>query len=115
MTVASILKKRRKELGLTQAELAKKSGVSQQAISFIESGRNTPSEGTLRLLASALGFSVSGLLGETSSSSELTPRDHQLLTVVRQLNDTGFARVLSYAEDLVSSCNYEQEKKPAAG
>ena len=115
MTVSSILKKRRKELGLTQAELAKKSGVSQQAISFIESGRNTPSEGTLRLLASALGYSVAGLLGETSSASELSPRDHQLLTVIHQLNDDGFSRVLSYAEDLVSSGNYEKVKTPAAG
>lgn len=62
MTVASNLEKRRKQQNLTQAKLAEISGVSQQAISFIESNRNTPSEGTMRLLAKALKCPVGDLL-----------------------------------------------------
>ncbi|EBC3783246.1 TPA: helix-turn-helix domain-containing protein [Salmonella enterica subsp. enterica serovar Cotham] len=38
MTLATRLKDRRKELGITQAALAERTGISQQAINRIESG-----------------------------------------------------------------------------
>ena len=71
MPVSEVLKQKRKKARLTQAELAEISGVSQQAISFIENGRNTPSEGTMRLLAKALGCTVAELMGE--SPQEIAP------------------------------------------
>ena len=56
----------RKRNGLSQAELAKRSGISQAGISYIEKGLRSPSSDTLELLASALGCSVSYLMGETN-------------------------------------------------
>ena len=46
---------RRELLGLTQAELAEKTGINQGDISRIERGLNFPNEKTLLLLADALG------------------------------------------------------------
>ena len=58
------LKAERKRKKFSQIELSKKSGVSQQTISAIESGRNSPSEQTILMLAAALSCPVGVLLGE---------------------------------------------------
>lgn len=70
MSVSDNLRAARKKKGWTQKDLAEHSGVSQQAVSFIETGRNTPSEGTMRLLADALGCTVAELMGEVVSVPE---------------------------------------------
>jgi len=53
------LRKMRSNKGLSQVELAKRSGVSACAISGIESGKHVPQFVTLRALADALGIEVS--------------------------------------------------------
>lgn len=45
---------RRKMLGLSQAELARRAGITQAALSRIELGGSTPTIGTLEHLAIAL-------------------------------------------------------------
>jgi len=62
------LKRRRKMSKYSQAELSQKSGVSQQAISGIESGRNSPSEQTIIMLAKALGCSVAELMMDADNT-----------------------------------------------
>lgn len=47
----------RKERGLTQEQLAERSGLSQQYISGLEQGRRNPTIVTLYELATALGVS----------------------------------------------------------
>ena len=47
----------RKEKGLTQEQLAEKSGLSQQYLSGLERGRRNPTIVTIYELASALGVS----------------------------------------------------------
>jgi transcriptional regulator with XRE-family HTH domain len=47
----------RKEAGLTQEQLAERSGLSQQYISGLERGRRNPTVVTLYELATALGVS----------------------------------------------------------
>lgn len=47
----------RKERGLTQEQLAERSGLSQQYLSGLESGRRNPTVVTLFEIASALGVS----------------------------------------------------------
>lgn len=90
MGLAQNLKKRRKDKKLTQVELAHKSGVSQQAISFIESERNTPSEGTLKLLAKALDCTIAELIGETAVDQDgLSPSERQLILDYRHLTPEG--------------------------
>jgi len=60
-----MVKALREEQGLTQAALAKRSGVTEAYISMLESGtRKNPSLPTLKKLAKALGVPVGRLLGE---------------------------------------------------
>ncbi|AEG16017.1 helix-turn-helix domain protein [Desulfofundulus kuznetsovii DSM 6115] len=60
------LSKRLLELrgSISQAELARKAGVPQSAISEIEAGKRKPRIDTIQKLALALGVSVSELLDE---------------------------------------------------
>jgi len=53
----------RKSLGLTQEELAKKLGITFQAVSKWETGQTIPDTALLPMLALALGISVDKLLG----------------------------------------------------
>lgn len=49
----------RERAGVTQAELARAAGTSQPAIAAYESGRKSPTLGTLRRLAEAVGLGMS--------------------------------------------------------
>ena len=60
MTLADNLKRIREEKGLSQAGLARASGVSQQSISRLETGRDQTSK-YLPRLAAALGCAVEDL------------------------------------------------------
>lgn len=59
--LANRLKERRAELGLTQAELAEKVGVTRKTVNTVENGVFTPSATLAIKLAAALGFSVEDL------------------------------------------------------
>ena len=48
------IKKLRSEMGLTQEELAKMTGVSRPALSLIENGETTPNGDTIEKLVKAL-------------------------------------------------------------
>lgn len=66
MTVGERIKARRKELGMTQHELAMKSRVHENAISAYELGRCDPKLDSARCLAVALGVSLDYLAGLTN-------------------------------------------------
>jgi DNA-binding XRE family transcriptional regulator len=57
--LAHDLRALRKERGLTQNELAARSGVAQSEISRIERGRGNPTHATLAILLAALGARLS--------------------------------------------------------
>ncbi len=65
MSVGEVIKERRTSLGMTQEDLAAASGVSQGAISDLETGRRgestQPSLGVALKLAEALGLPVQSL------------------------------------------------------
>lgn len=56
------IQKRRKELGLTQEELADKVDISRAYMGFIEQGRNVPSLEVLERIAKHLKISISQLV-----------------------------------------------------
>lgn len=62
--VGEKIRRRRKELGLTQVEVAKRAGISQSALSDIEKLTKNPSVSTIKLLAPALRTSVAELMDE---------------------------------------------------
>lgn len=59
--LANRLKDRRSEVGLTQAELAEKVGVTRKTVNTVENGVFTPSATLAIKLAHALGVSVEQL------------------------------------------------------
>lgn len=65
-TLADRVRVKREERGLNQADLAKKSGITQATISRIESGEVTqPKSENLLKLAQALGVTVDFLVGKS--------------------------------------------------
>lgn len=70
MTLGEIVRTRRQELGMSQPELAKLTGMSQSGISQIETGKNCPSIGTLDVIASHLLCSTSDLLRAREDGKE---------------------------------------------
>lgn len=71
-TIANFIKKRRKELGLTQVELAQKLFVTEKAISRWETGRGTPDTSLLIPLSKELGVNVSELLNGKEDDNDKT-------------------------------------------
>lgn len=65
---------RKKVLGLSQAQLAKKVGISQPSLSEYESDRLRPPKTVLRLLAAALNTSLEYLEHGTSPMQLVPPR-----------------------------------------
>lgn len=59
--LANRLKEKRGEIGLTQAELAEKVGVTRKTVNTVENGVFTPSATLAIKLAQALGLSVEEL------------------------------------------------------
>ncbi len=58
MNIAEIIRKRRKTHGLSQIELAVKSGVSLPTIQLLEAGKGNPTLEILKKLERALGFTL---------------------------------------------------------
>lgn len=58
------LRKLRLEAGLTQAELARRTGIHRPNIARVEAGRHTPSLETLTRLATAIGVTTARVLSE---------------------------------------------------
>jgi transcriptional regulator with XRE-family HTH domain len=55
--------------GFSQAELSRRSGISQGHISQIERGHKQPRPATLRTLADVLGVPLGSLIGATDAST----------------------------------------------
>lgn len=64
------IKTLRKHKGLTQAELAERSGIQQSMLSLIESGKRTPSVRSAQRIAAALGVEWTKFF-ETSPTSQV--------------------------------------------
>ena len=58
------IRRRRRELDLSQEQLAEKAGLHRNYISGIESGTRNPSLKNIQKLAKALGISISALFAE---------------------------------------------------
>lgn len=79
MAFGESLHKLRKEKGLTQQDLARKAGVSQQLIGHYETGIRAPKLEKAILLAKALGVPVEVMNGqlEKKKPAEIMPHKHR--------------------------------------
>ena len=75
MTLGETIRELRREKGLSQEQLAERTGLSRQTIYKWESGQAAPDLENLQTLAGALGTTVSRLLGEAPPPSRPDPQD----------------------------------------
>ena len=98
------IKRRREALGISQNQLAKRSGCAQSTLSAIEKTTKKPSTETLRGIASALGCTVAELMGETGehpAGDHLSPAERELVVLFRDLNDAGQALAVKQLRSLL--------------
>lgn len=104
------IKEARKKKGLSQSELAEKSGVSQPAISKIERGDRSPNIITIGMLAAALDIPVSELMGDTDAKESPAAGTgdgtdglrEEIIGLIGRLPEEALPQVRDYAEFLRS-------------
>ena len=74
-TMGAIIARRRKELGMTQEQLAGALGISYQAVSKWENELSSPDISALPLLADTLGLSLDELFGRETARREAEMRE----------------------------------------
>ena len=84
MSFSELLKQCRKQKGISQAELASKLGVTQQAVGKWESGKSSPDPATVARIAEILSTTADFLLGLYRPVSNVTtPRSVSSATTPR--------------------------------
>jgi transcriptional regulator with XRE-family HTH domain len=100
------LKKLRKTLGLTQGEFGKKIGMSDVAISYMESGRTALSEQNIRLICLTFGARAEWLRDGTGDmmdeEAQLSDYEKRLLGLFRRLSPGAQEAFVEYVEKLVA-------------
>ena len=79
MTMGEIILNKRKELGMTQSELASKLNVTDKAVSKWERNASCPDIGTIPKLAEILGLDVNELMGSTAPAK---PQGEDIVALV---------------------------------
>ncbi|UXU80457.1 helix-turn-helix transcriptional regulator [Paracoccus sp. SMMA_5_TC] len=70
MTYARVLRRHRKDLNLSQEELAFRAGLSMRYVSLLESGKHQPSLSTMKALADALDTNLIAMIGEAENDND---------------------------------------------
>jgi len=70
--LAALVRARRGELGLTQAQLAARAGIVKRTVQYLESGQKQPRAATLAMLRDALGWTAADI----PQALEPAPREH---------------------------------------
>ena len=107
MSFSELLKQCRKKQGISQAELASKLGVTQQAVGKWESGKSSPDPSTVARIAELLNTTADYLLGLYRPVSNVSAPEERffgsysesLIPVIgKQIGDTAeFGGLLGYA------------------
>ena len=68
--LATVIRERREEIGMSLTQLGTTAGLSQQSVSYLERLKRTPSIDTLFRVSQALGLSVSSLVKRAEKRAE---------------------------------------------
>lgn len=91
MKIKDQIRARREQIGMPLAELARKVGVTEQAVRHWESGRSFPGKAKAHVIESALSFSIDWTEGVSHTGEKrgiaamLEQQDIELLLVICQL------------------------------
>lgn len=96
--LADRIRSRRKELRITQSELAERSGLSFAVIQSLERGNTDPRKKTLEAVAIGLNFSMAELLGESNTKPAQSPLSPTAIKGPLTVNDC--AVILSRFADI---------------
>ena len=109
-----LLKRMRKEMHLSQTELANSVGVSLSTVGSWERGESYPNSEQLWNCAVALGCTPNDLLGwEVKEAEPLTPEESQLLDRYRECTAARRESVMQSAADAVTLSKGERAAPPA--
>jgi len=97
--VATRIKQLRENLGLSQNELARRAGIRQSSLSYIESGDKNPSVDTLLRICSALGLTLAEFFAE-GGLGELDPDLRQLLREAERLTPEQRKKLVEFLKSL---------------
>ena len=113
MSFSSRLRQAREQANLTQQDIAKKLGVTKNAISNYENGVSSPKWDVLVKIFDVLQVEPNFLYQDdfTASSIDtaLTPTQTSLLSIFDELNEEGQTKALEYVEDLVLAGRYKKD------
>lgn len=97
---AERLRMAREAKGLSQTELAERTGFQPSAISHFETGRRSPSFDNLRRLADALSVAVDYLLGRVDQPKSAGPKVQQLFRDFDEMSQRGQELVADFVKML---------------
>ena len=100
--------------GLKQADLVEKTGISKGALSSYISGRYTPKQNNIYLIAKALDVNEAWLMGadvsmERIAASPVSLRYRKLIDIYEQLSKSNREKVLTYSKSLLSAQQMEED------
>ena len=110
---SDILKKIMKEKNISQADLAKTSGIAQSSISDYLNDRYQPKKDKILALANALSCSPSLLLGvEPKKKTSIPEKSEEIIKTIKimsTVNHYGQLQILSYAEQISELPKYQKD------
>lgn len=88
LLIGAAIRNKRFEMGISQEELAVRSGLHRTYISGVERGARNPSLGSIEKLTAALGVSVGSLFGRRGSEGKISENLPRILLVEDDPGDT---------------------------
>ncbi len=102
MSISEKIKHARESMGYSQGQLAKKCGLAQSSISYIESGNKRPNIETVSILANALDLPISYLLDNQAIDGTLPPNLAELVRYASTLSEDRIELLITIAKGLKS-------------
>jgi transcriptional regulator with XRE-family HTH domain len=112
-TFSKRLNAARRMRGLSQSDLASKTGLQQVAISFFETGRRAPSLGNLKRLADALEVTTDYLMGRSDFAEPPAEVVSMSLRDERKLSSKDVKFLRRVIESLLQAKNRQQLRSRA--
>lgn len=107
MSVGDNIKKYRKNIGITQKELAEKSKLSESAIKYYESNRRNPKLETLEKIGDVLGVSINDLTNKEEKEKIINEYKKEKDKLIEQLKEVASDEE---KEIIINLVNYYNKK-----
>lgn len=108
------LRQLRKEAGLTQQQLAERSGFNQDRISNYENGRRPMRLAEMRVLAREIGCTVADILDDQDNPDRLSDAERELLQAFRDSPNSAKSYLLATAQAVAEQRTSFRSERDAA-